>query len=84
MEDAARAHREALAEEDAAKEALAAARARRAAAGEKVALTRQPLAEAIVQAARDGVRQVEIARTSGYNRERVRQICRAAGIEPGE
>jgi hypothetical protein len=34
-----------------------------------------------VEAARDGMRQVDIVRKTGYTRERVRQICRAAGIE---
>lgn len=42
------------------------------------------LADAIVTAAKGGVRQSEIVRVTGYTRERVRQICRAAGIEPGE
>ncbi|MEV1018124.1 hypothetical protein AB0I89_32180 [Micromonospora sp. NPDC049801] len=45
---------------------------------------RPRLAAAIVAAARGGVRQSEIVRTTGYTRERVRQICRAAGVEPGE
>jgi F0F1-type ATP synthase membrane subunit b/b' len=42
---------------------------------------RERLADAIVEAARDGMRQVDIVRKTGYTRERVRQICRAAGIE---
>lgn len=42
------------------------------------------LADAIVTAARNGVRQSEIVRVTGYTRERVRQICRSAGIEPGD
>lgn len=45
---------------------------------------RQQLAEAIAEAARSGTRQAEIVRVTGYTRERVRQICRAAGVEPGE
>ncbi|WP_446218821.1 hypothetical protein [Micromonospora sp. IBHARD004] len=45
---------------------------------------RPRLAAAIVAAAKSGVRQSEIVKTTGYTRERVRQICRAAGIEPGE
>jgi hypothetical protein len=43
---------------------------------------REELASAIVEAARDGVRQVDIQRISGYSRERVRQILRAGGVEP--
>ena len=45
---------------------------------------RPRLAAAIVAAARSGVRQSEIVKTTGYTRERVRQICREAGVEPGE
>ncbi|MDG4770695.1 hypothetical protein [Solwaraspora sp. WMMD792] len=81
LEAAAKAHREALDQEAAAKAALDQARQARAAAGDRVAAARGPLAEAIVEAARAGVRQAEIVRITGYNRERVRQICRAAGVE---
>lgn len=49
-----------------------------------LANARTRLAAAIVAAARAGRRQSEIVRVTGYTRERVRQICRAAGIEPGE
>jgi predicted transcriptional regulator len=45
---------------------------------------RPVLAAAIADAARAGVRQAEIVRTSGYTREQVRRICRAAGIEHEE
>jgi predicted transcriptional regulator len=45
---------------------------------------RPRLAAAIADAAKAGRRQSEIVRVTGYTRERVRQICRAAGIEPGE
>lgn len=45
---------------------------------------RPRLAEAIASAARAGVRQAEIVKVSGYTREQVRRICRAAGIEPRE
>lgn len=81
---AARAFVAARAAEDEAKQALEVARRRRAEAGEKVAKTRAPLAEAIVEAARQGVRQRDILTqiNNAYTRERVRQICRAAGIEP--
>lgn len=43
---------------------------------------RTRLAEAIVTAARSGVRQTDIVRATGYTRERVRQLCRDAGITP--
>lgn len=42
---------------------------------------RAELQSEIVKAAQAGVRQAEIVRTTGYTRERVRQICREAGIE---
>ncbi|QGN47423.1 hypothetical protein ACN26Y_14770 [Micromonospora sp. WMMD558] len=46
-----------------------------------VAEARSRFAEAIVDAARDGMRQVDIVRVTGYTRERVRQILRAGGVE---
>lgn len=45
---------------------------------------RPQLAEAIADAARAGTKQTEIVRVTGYTREQVRRICRAAGVEPGE
>ncbi|MFB9238668.1 hypothetical protein ACFFWC_24595 [Plantactinospora siamensis] len=45
---------------------------------------RPALAEAIVDAARAGTKQAEIVKVTGYTREQVRRLCRAAGIEPGE
>lgn len=45
---------------------------------------RLQLAAAIAGSARAGTRQAEIVRVTGYTRERVRQICRAAGVEPAE
>jgi ABC-type transporter Mla subunit MlaD len=46
---------------------------------------RPQLAEAIAEDIRTKRRtQVEISRLTGYTPERVRQICRAAGVEPGE
>lgn len=44
---------------------------------------RVQLADAIVKAARDGVRQVDIVKITGYTRERVRQILREGGVEEG-
>lgn len=64
-------------------QASAAASAQRAAEDrEKVTEARDQLAAAIVAAARDGMRQVDIVRVTGYTRERVRQILRAHGITP--
>lgn len=60
-----------------------AAQAYRAAKAE-LDTARPELAAAIVEAARAGLRQAEIVRTTGYTREQVRRICRAAGFEPGE
>jgi multidrug resistance efflux pump len=48
----------------------------------EVERARAELAEAIIDAARSGVRQVDIQRISGYSRERIRLILRAGGIEP--
>ncbi|RLK13340.1 hypothetical protein DER29_4358 [Micromonospora sp. M71_S20] len=42
---------------------------------------RPELADAIVDAARAGTKQADIARISGYTREQVRRICRAAGLQ---
>lgn len=50
-------------------------------AEQELADVRERLAAAIVAAARAGTPQREIVATTGYTRERVRQICRAAGIE---
>ncbi|MFD6565464.1 hypothetical protein [Micromonospora profundi] len=82
LEKAAQAFRAALAEEEEAKRALSEAKQRRTAVGEKVSALRGPLADEIIRAARDDRKQAEIARITGYNRERIRQICRQAGIKP--
>lgn len=42
---------------------------------------RAELAEAIADAIRGGMRIVEIARITGYDREHIRRIARAQGIE---
>jgi hypothetical protein len=63
-------------------QAVAAASEQRAAEDRaKVGRARESLAEAIVAAARDGMKQVVIVKITGYSRERVRQILRAGGIE---
>jgi multidrug resistance efflux pump len=74
LEAATRAYREAQAAVDDAERNLAAVKA-------EVPVARGRLAEAIVRAARDGVRQTTIVKVTGYNRETVRRICRAAGVE---
>jgi hypothetical protein len=86
LQEVARSFREALDEDEATRKAVAAARAKRKEALEKVAKARTPLAAEIVAEARRGTRQRDIvARIEGaYTREQVRRICRAAGIEPGE
>jgi DNA-binding NarL/FixJ family response regulator len=48
----------------------------------EVERARERLAAAIVRAAKRGMRQKDIAERTGYTRETVRRICRAAGIEP--
>ncbi len=44
----------------------------------KVDATRAELHTAIVKALRDGVRQVDVVRATGYTRERLRQLAEAA------
>ena len=52
----------------------------------RVAATRAQLHAAIVKALRAGVRQVDVARATGYTRERLRQLAEAArqaqAVEP--
>lgn len=43
---------------------------------------RVELADLIVKAAREGAGTTEIARLSGYTKDRVRTILREAGVEP--
>lgn len=59
-------------------------RPRLAAIQKKLTELRPQIADAIVGAARGGMKQTEIVQITGYTRERVRQICRAAGVEPVE
>lgn len=44
-------------------------------------LARKKLAEAMVAAAHAGMPQTEIIQISGYNREHVRRVLRAGGVE---
>lgn len=77
LENAAKSYRRARA-------ALEAARSRVTSARTDVEAARVELSEAMVEAARAGVRQKQIVTISGYTRERVRQILRAAGVEADE
>jgi CRP-like cAMP-binding protein len=49
-----------------------------------VPVARQRLADAIVAATRAGVRQRDIVDVTGYSRESVRRILRAAGVEAAD
>ncbi|SDZ39847.1 hypothetical protein SAMN05444365_11324 [Micromonospora pattaloongensis] len=64
---------------DAAKRA---AKRRVEAARERAEAARAALHAAMVEAAQNGMRPVEIERRTGYTKERVRQILRAGGVEP--
>lgn len=61
-------------------EKLEAASTRHKTAQEELKEARTQLAELIVTAAKEGVRQTEIVKVTGYTRESVRKICRDAGI----
>lgn len=43
--------------------------------------TRKELTPQVISAAQAGIRQVDIVKASRLTRERVRQICRAAGVD---
>ena len=79
VEDAARALKAAESAVDRAEER---ARALIAAARERVSAARSELHEAIVREYLEGARVGELARRSGYSRETVRRVLRAAGVEP--
>lgn len=82
LDAAAKSHRAAQAAHTAALRRAEDARDKADQARARVAETRAELAAAIVEEARAGARQVDLARASGLTRERVRQIVRAAGIDP--
>jgi hypothetical protein len=86
LQEAARAFRAALAEDEATKKAVAEARAQRQAALARVAEARGPLAAEIVAEASKGTRQREILDRIEhvYTREQVRRICKDAQVETGE
>lgn len=77
LEDAAAAYRAAVAELDAARAAVPVKRLEKR-------RTREALVREMIKEARKGTSQKDIVRRSGYTRERVRQIFRAAGIEPDD
>lgn len=79
LEDAVKAYRAA---ETAVVRAESAAERRIREARDERAAARDRLHAAMVEAARGGMRQVEIIRITGYSRDRVRTILRAGGIEP--
>jgi hypothetical protein len=79
LDDAVKAYR---ASQDALAAAERDAKVRIEAARHASTAARVRLAEAIVAAARAGMRQVDVIRTTGYSRERVRTILREGGIEP--
>ena len=74
LEKAAKSYRQAQSALEDVRDRLAVSRA-------AVDKARAELTEAVIEAARGGMRQVDIVAASGYTRERVRQICRAAGIK---
>jgi hypothetical protein len=78
LDDAARAYRTAADAVEATKEAND---QRLRTAREKAEAARLALAEAMVEAARQGTRQTEIIKVTGYSREHVRTILRAGGVE---
>jgi len=65
----------------AAQAAVADAKRRIHAAQDRLTKARQNLAEAVVAEARSGTRQRDIVAVTGLSRERVRQICRDAGLD---
>lgn len=79
LADAVKAHRAA---QNAVTVAQEAAQARVRAAREREAAARLALAAAMVESARDGMRQIDIIKITGYSRERVRSILRAGGVDP--
>lgn len=60
------------------------AQRRVAEARDRVPEARERLAQAIVTATQAGARQVDVIRVTGYSREQVRRILRAAGVEAAE
>lgn len=78
LDAAVRDYRRALSGVEAAQRA---AQRRIAAARERAESARAALHAAMVEAAKNGERPVEIQARTGYTKERVRQILRAGGVE---
>ncbi|MEU7903227.1 hypothetical protein [Actinoplanes sp. NPDC049118] len=76
LEAAARAYQ-------AAQDAVTEAQQRVAEARAEVPAARERLGQEIVRATLAGARQVDVMAASGYSREQVRRILRAAGVEAG-
>lgn len=51
-------------------------------ARDDVPAARDKLHAEIIKAAKKGARQIDLVKATGYQRERIRQILRAAGITP--
>jgi hypothetical protein len=81
LADAVKAYRAA---ERAVERAEAAAAERVKAVREQRTRARLALAEAIVEARLAGTRPIDLQKETGYSRERIRTILRAAGVEPDE
>jgi hypothetical protein len=79
LDAAIRAYRRAVAGIDAAQRA---AKRRVDASRERADAARAVLHEAMIEAANQGVRPVDLQKRTGYTKERVRQILRAGGVEP--
>lgn len=73
---------DATAEYRAAHAALDAAKAQVRAEQARLRTARNELAESVVAAARRGTRMRDLVDTTGLSREWVRQLLRAAGVEP--
>ncbi|WP_412748300.1 hypothetical protein [Krasilnikovia sp. M28-CT-15] len=74
LETAAQAYADAQGAIAEAQQALSAAR-------DDVRIARQGLADAIVAATLAGARQIDVMKVTGYSREQIRRILRAAGVE---
>ena len=69
---------------DAAEKAVADAQQQVSDARAKVPDARRKLHAQIIAAAKSGARQIDIVKASGYQREHIRQILKAAGVEAAE
>jgi hypothetical protein len=72
----------ATAEYRSAHQAVDDAKAQLAAGHARVRAARETLAQAVVAAYLDGTRMRDLAEITGLSRERLRQVLRAAGVDP--